>query len=457
MLAHAPAEDTPVDADDVLVVTEAEFAAMAADGYIWRDPPPDYVQISPATMHQIEADFDAAISLQNEALIALAKERVCSIWRPRDGSVMMPAHLVPEDPPAVAPGFFGPWWQDPPDLDNLPQQPPALVETTEGRIVIPADGYTVIYGGMASGKSWMAAAAAAVTAAHPGARVAYWDHEMNPVIVYKRLRLLGGYTRPGVGACGSTDRFRYVYGRQEPEQQTALVEWLAAAEGPALLVIDSINAAGGATNDAAEYIAWHTAIVSPAVAAGVAVVGIDHDIRSKSGMKDRSQHGGIGSAAKGNQADLIYQATAATWTAKLPGSTTLILRKDRHAIHGDTPRDQRCARFAVTYDSHGGLRWDFKNEDGTDNTAAAVPSKQVAIRIRADIEEQLGRAPQGLSKTRIRKLVTGNSAAIDYVLAELVAEEVLYHNGDTYLHHGYQSSAPIIPLHPNNTKDPDQP
>ena len=250
--------------------------------------------------------------------------------------------------------------------------------------------------------------------------------------------------------CGDPDRFRYVTGTgiAEPEERADLVTWLATAEGPSLAVIDSIGAAGAHTNDAAEYIAWHHHRIRPFIEAGVAVLGIDHDIRSKTGQKDRAQHGGIGTAAKGNEADLVYQVTAASWTSKLPGSTTIILRKDRHAIHGDTPVNRACAKFVVTYDQHGGLGWNFENADGGDPTAAAAPTDKIGNRIRTDIEELLGRTPQGMSKTQIRKRITGKGTQIDYVLAEMVTEEGVFHNGDTYLHTSYQPTALVIPIHP---------
>ena len=342
------------------------------------------------------------------------------------------------------------WWTDPPNLDNLPDTPEPLVVTTEGRPILPPDGFTVVYGGMSSGKSWIACAVCAIVAAHPGARVAYIDYEMHPLTLFKRLRLLGAYHRPAVGVCGDTARFRYVAGTgiAEPEERADLVTWLATAEGPSLAVIDSIGAAGAHTNDAAEYIAWHHHRIRPFIEAGVAVLGIDHDIRSKTGQRDRIQHGGIGSAAKGNEADLVYQLTAATWTSKLPGSTTLVLRKDRHAIHGDTPRDAVCARFKITYDEHGGLGWDFVNADGPDTTASAAPSDKIAARIRADIAETLAKTPQGMSLRQLRKTVTGNNGAKSYVLAEMATEGEVIEAGDGYYHPEHVPNATIHPIRP---------
>ena len=342
------------------------------------------------------------------------------------------------------------WWTDPPDLDSLPDTPEPLVVTTDGRPILPPAGFTVLYGGMSSGKSWIGCACCAIVAAHLGARVAYIDYEMHPLTVFARLRLLGAYQRPAVGVCGDPDRFRYVAGTDiaEPEERADLVTWLAAAEGPSLAVIDSIGAAGGHTNDAAEYIAWHHHRIRPFTAAGVAVLATDHDIRSKTGQRDRAQHGGIGSAAKGNEADLVYQLTAATWTSKRPGSTTLVLRKDRHAIHGDTPRDTVAARFKITYDEHGGLGWDFENADGADTTPAAAPSDKVAARVHADIDQMLAAAPQGMSKRQVRKHVTGSNRAVDYVLAEMVEDGTLILTTDGYHHHQNVPDATVHPIRP---------
>ena len=250
-----------------------------------------------------------------------------------------PVQLVTKD--YEPDGLVGQWWADPPDLDTEPDQPAALMETEQGRCLLPDGRFSVVYGGYESGKTWLALMAGALTAAQ-WRPVAYIDAEMSATAVYSRLRLLGGYGGPDDGPCGDTDRFRYVAGDQlspgapwELAQQ-AIIDW-AAPQG--LVILDTIGSLGGHTNNADEATHWHRQHVRPFLAAGLTVLGLDHDIRSKSGQRDRSQHGSIGSAAKANLADFILQTTPATWTTKLDGSLSIIKRKDRHSVQPDVPRN----------------------------------------------------------------------------------------------------------------------
>ena len=175
---------------------------------------------------------------------------------------------------------------------------------------------------MASGKSWAALGAAAVVAIN-GGRAVLVDTEMGIVPTARRLRPLCG---------GPPDGLRYAARASTAE----LVEWLTEAD-KRLVVIDTIGGLGGHSNHAAEYVEWHQRHIQPLIDADIAVLTVDHDLRSKAGHKDRAQHGALGTAAKGNLADLVYQVVGASWTGTLGGSASLILRKDRHGIHQQPP------------------------------------------------------------------------------------------------------------------------
>ena len=315
------------------------------------------------------------------------------------------------------------WWRPWPDLDNIPEPDPLIV-TEEGQTLIPASGLTMLYGPMASGKSW-AALGIAVVAAVNGGRAVLVDSEMGLIPTARRIRPLCGAPPEGL---------RYA-AKASPVE---IIEWLAGATRR-LVVLDTVGSLGGHTNDAAEFVAWHANNIQPFLDADIAVLAVDHDIRSKAGQKDRMQHGAIGSAAKGNLCDLIYQVVGADWTGTRGGSAQMILRKDRHGIH-PTPANSVAAELRITYDAHGGMDYAFHNAEGADPTPAGGPSQRIADRIRTDIEEHLGRAPQGMTKRQIRKLVTGKAAHIDHILQEMVADDTLHHDGEAYIHHGYEQN-----------------
>ena len=201
MLAHAQA--TPVDGDDgddddVLVVTEAEFEAAYADPAlcIWRSPPPDYVPISRTTLHQIDADFRAAINLKNETLIAISKERSCSVWWTQYDGPMMPIALAPDPDDRVQPHtptleeaeaaitetrtddeglpFAIPDDRVPlGDGDPLPERPPAPALLG----LLYHDKVNYLAGDKSTGKTWIALEALAAAVKQLALRVVWLDAE----------------------------------------------------------------------------------------------------------------------------------------------------------------------------------------------------------------------------------------------------------------------------------------
>ena len=300
------------------------------------------------------------------------------------------------------------WYVTPPDLTTIPKTKPILA-TNKGNTVFPDSGYSVVYGGMASGKSWLALAAIS-QAARDGARVAMIDAEMTAEVTYRRLSMLGSYHPDGSGAAGDTDRFRYVPGDRINAGVLAQVkQWLTEAE-TSLVVIDSVGAAGGHSNHADEYIEWHHATITPFVQAGIAVIGIDHNTRSKQTQADRAQHGALGTVVKSNEADLIYEASPSPqmFSAAEDGFTPLTLRKDRHGIWSSRV-NRTVARLSVTH-PHG-MRWELLDVDP--GSAYDVNENPTTEQVAAWMLDQLrGCRASGLTPNALKSMVVQGSATL---------------------------------------------
>ena len=302
-----------------------------------------------------------------------------------------------------------PWWRPWPDLDSLPE-PEALIRTEEGQMLIPAAGLTMLYGPMASGKSWAALGIAAATVLL-GGRAVLVDGEMGLVPTARRIRPLCG-TPP--------DNLRYAARASTVE----IIEWLQDGDGRSLVVLDTIGSLGGHSNDAGEYVEWHAAYIAPFLNADIAVLAVDHDIRSKAGHKDRMQHGSIGSAAKGNLCDLIYHVQGADWSGQKGGTAQMILRKDRHGVH-PAPVNNVVAELRIAYDEHGGMDFAFHTAQGTDPTGANAPSPNVHERMSNEIYLLVKTADAaGLSAATI-ETAKGNAAHLRYVRDDMVKQGVI--------------------------------
>ena len=131
------------------------------------------------------------------------------------------------------------WWADPPDLDNLPSPPPALLARDDGATVIPSDRSVSIYAPPERGKTWIGLLVCLSTI-RQGGRAVSVDYEMDPRDTFLRLRLLGGYEQ-----ARDPDLFRYVYGPDMPAETVETAAQWAAERPGSVAVIDSVNRAGG--------------------------------------------------------------------------------------------------------------------------------------------------------------------------------------------------------------------
>ena len=168
------------------------------------------------------------------------------------------------------------WWETPPDLDNLPPDPPALLARTDGKTLIPRDSFIEIFGAPSSGKSWLALKAIAANIAG-GGRTLLWLWEGSPVHVYQCLRLLGV---PDADAT-NTDLLRVAVGTKHPTATIAAGPgWVTDGDDP-LAIIDTTAQAGGATNDAIEAVEWMHSHIAPWRNLGATVITIDHDTKNR--------------------------------------------------------------------------------------------------------------------------------------------------------------------------------
>ncbi len=238
------------------------------------------------------------------------------------------------------------WWTDIPDLDRLPPPPAPLLTRDDGQTVVPADRSISIYAPPERGKTWIGFMVA-LAAIKTGGRAVVVDHEMNVRDCANRFRLLGGYRY-----VRNPDQFRYLYG---PETQPADVEasarWLAARPG-SVVVIDSVNRAGGYSTHPTEYLEWADSNVKPYRTKQVGVVLLDHETKTRPAQGSNYQ-GPMGTGQKVADVDIVLRVDGTPWTTTEPGTITLHRIKDRH---GDLPGPPAVASITGDYQD-GGFAW----------------------------------------------------------------------------------------------------
>ena len=247
------------------------------------------------------------------------------------------------------------------DLYNLPPLPDPIASADDtGVRIIPKGMYSVIYGGFSTGKSWIALEITR-RALQAGIRVAYIDAESNTREMTKRLGNIGAYE-----LAKDFDKFSFIreeqfLGTEDQRDQCIeeIIEWLDGG----LVVFDTIGSLDGHTNDNKEASTYYRNYIRPFIDGGCAVLGIDHDIRSKSGQSDRGQHGAIGASAKSNSADVIYHIKSnCTWDKDLDGIAILTLRKDKEGITEGMAINANAFVVDVTWDAVEGMKMDFYSD-----------------------------------------------------------------------------------------------
>ena len=226
------------------------------------------------------------------------------------------------------------WWETPPDLDNLPPDPPALLARTDGKPLLPRDAYVEIFGAPGCGKSWVTLLAIAENL-RSGGRSLLWLWEGSTIKTYAKLRLLGVPDH----LAADTDLLRVAVGPKHPTATIAAgPNWVTNGDH-ALAIIDTTAQAGGATNDAAEATEWMHTHIAPWRTRGATVIAVDHDTKTRPDTANFV--GSRGSGAKTGHADLSLRLIghrtkgkrlrSTLWTSERDGHTHIVLNKDRES------------------------------------------------------------------------------------------------------------------------------
>ena len=226
------------------------------------------------------------------------------------------------------------WWEDPPDLDNLPPDPPAMLARTDGKTLLPRDAFIEVFGAPGCGKSWFTLLAIAANI-RSGGRSLLWLWEGSKIKTYQKLRLLGVPDH----LAADTDLLRVAVGPKRPVDTIAAgPNWVTGGDNP-LAIIDTTAQAGGATNDAAEATEWMHTHIAPWRTRGATVIAVDHDTKTRPDTANFV--GSRGSGAKTGHADLSLRVIghrtkgkrlrSTLWTSERDGHTHVIVNKDRES------------------------------------------------------------------------------------------------------------------------------
>ena len=279
---------------------------------------------------------------------------------------------------------------------------PALLTRSDGQTLLYSGRLNSIFGEPSGGKTWVAIMAV-IEAVRSGARVVFWDFDDRPSTLAARLTALGAddliqggqllYATPGmVGDDGEME---------------AMCDWMGRGRRPGLVVIDSVEAAGLATdsNNAAP---WFDAHTSPFLARDIGVLPLDHVPKRR---EDRPK-GAIGSQhkrARISGAGLLLIGTP--WTKKQGGTIKLVNHKDRL---GDLPAPDNkvVAIITVTHGENGRLNYSIDAPSAEENTEDVTGLLLAAI---------AAQGPDGVrTKKNIRGLLTVGHKKLDPALDDLL-------------------------------------
>ena len=279
---------------------------------------------------------------------------------------------------------------------------PALLTRSDGQTLLYSGRLNSIFGEPSGGKTWVAIMAV-IEAVRSGARVVFWDFDDRPSTLAARLTALGAddliqggqllYATPGmVGDDGEME---------------AMCDWMGRGRRPGLVVIDSVEAAGLATdsNNAAP---WFDAHTSPFLARDIGVLPLDHVPKRR---EDRPK-GAIGSQhkrARISGAGLLLIGTP--WTKKQGGTIKLVNHKDRL---GDLPApdNRTVAIITVTHGENGRLNYSIDAPSAEENTEDVTGLLLAAI---------AAQGPDGVrTKKNIRGLLTVGHKKLDPALDDLL-------------------------------------
>lgn len=316
--------------------------------------------------------------------------------------------------------------------DEIELVAPTLLRRTDGAFLLYDGRENGLQGEPASGKTWVALAAAAEILEIGGTVVAI-DLEDTPRAARGRLRALGVTT-------GQLERFLHTDARDVATAHELTLAELAATvvgENPDLVLIDSVSEAYSRwrlDEDKADDVnTFRDTLVKPLTRAGITVISLDHVAKS---VEQRGRYA-RGSGAKLSGLDgAAYSVTTSGFNRTTGGRIYLKVAKDRHGalpgVVGDTvaqiwmpatiegnaidyrvevpppppsKTDKTSTRTAADHQLHDELR----------AAALAVIAKAKAPLSRRELLDQIR------SRRRQEKLVGFDDKKIGPPLADLVA------------------------------------
>ena len=288
---------------------------------------------------------------------------------------------------------------------NDAERLPAILQRDDGATLLYAGKLNSIFGEPGTGKSWIALVAANETLLQ-GGRVMFWDFEDTPDTLARRAQAIGALTY-----IQDKDNCRfYDASLQDPaetEARQAVADWLSGAE-LSLVVIDAAESAG-CPSDGSDVVPWFRMMVDPWLAAGAAVVLLDHVPKRR---EDRAR-GGIGSQHKLARIDgAALYVSGTPWNKQVGGGMKLTVHKDRP---GDLPASVG-KQVAMVKGEHkdGVLRYSIVSSKDTDDDDNEGIADELLAKIAATGFDGV-RGARG-----IRELVKGKAKVVDAALVELL-------------------------------------
>ena len=284
---------------------------------------------------------------------------------------------------------------------NVTARLPAMLERDDGETVLYEGKLNTLVGEPAQGKTWVALIAA-IASARRGARVVWWDFEDKPSTLAARLDALGA------GDLVGSDTFVYAHPSlaDDPDGISAVRAWASIGERAGMVVIDSAESAGCAT-DSNNVVPWYESMVNPWLEAGCGVLLLDHVPK----RREERPRGGIGSQHKLARIDgAALFVSGQIWTKTEDGAVTLRLHKDRQ---GDLPAVLNKPVCTIT----------GRHVDGVILYAITGPSGDVddgdmGMRVLHAIAATGADGVKGMRK--VRESTKGHNKAKDAALADLV-------------------------------------
>ena len=202
------------------------------------------------------------------------------------------------------------------------------------------------------GKTFLGIAAAREVLQHHG-RVFWWNWDSDPPDIGDRLAVMG------LRSEADGDSFQYWSYEMEAEQTDLVADWLAQAEDDALLVIDTLTAAG-CDPTGGDILPWWKKHVVPFVDSTITVLLIDHP--RKDDTEEDWVRGASGSVAKLTlPRGVVWRCFGEGWSIPdehqpgTPGVIRMYIEKDKRGRIGPQRSLQAVAR--IGWDENDAMTW----------------------------------------------------------------------------------------------------